>query len=184
MKHTKTTVSIYIVDSIINKYKKIQFWMLLSKTEGNCLHKKILFTYFYYYYIMTPCVKQKIIFSCTSSKISFLSIYIYIYVYIYIYTLHQEFSTAVPLIWSILNFSLIPHSFVIHCLHRASSIQYGYRKYGTLARVSPTTLAHGNSKNQIRQRNEWRRQVKKRDIKRSKACVKRRSPRSPVISRS
>ena len=34
---------------------------------------------------------------------------------------------------------------------KGSTIQYGYRKLGTHARVFSKTLAHGNSKNEIRQ---------------------------------
>ena len=48
------------------------------------------------------------------------------------------------------NSALFP---IIHCLHRAKkegTIQYGYRKWGTHARVFSQTLAHGNSKNEIR----------------------------------
>ena len=40
---------------------------------------------------------------------------------------------------------------------KASTIQYGYRKWGTHARVFPQTLAHGNRKNEIIQRNRRRR---------------------------
>ena len=36
---------------------------------------------------------------------------------------------------------------------QASTIQNGYRKRGTHARVVSQTLPHGNSKNEIRQRN-------------------------------
>ena len=42
---------------------------------------------------------------------------------------------------------------IIHCFHRAKNegtIKYGYRKLGTHARVFSQTLAHGNSKNEIR----------------------------------
>ena len=39
----------------------------------------------------------------------------------------------------------------VFILGKASSIQYGYRKCGTYARVSSQTLAHGNSKIEIRQ---------------------------------
>ena len=37
-----------------------------------------------------------------------------------------------------------------------STIQYGYRKRGTHARVFSQTLTHGNSKNEIRQWDRWR----------------------------
>ena len=37
------------------------------------------------------------------------------------------------------------------CPKRASSIQYGYRKWGTHARVFSQSPAHGNSKIEIRQ---------------------------------
>ena len=43
---------------------------------------------------------------------------------------------------------------ILHCYHRAKkamTIQYVYKKCGTLARVFSQTLAHGNSKNEIRQ---------------------------------
>ena len=43
------------------------------------------------------------------------------------------------------------------CPKRASSIQYGYRKWGTHARVFSQTPAHGNSKIEIRQWNRGRR---------------------------
>ena len=33
---------------------------------------------------------------------------------------------------------------------KASTIQYGYKKFGTSARVFSQTLAHGNSNNKIR----------------------------------
>ena len=36
---------------------------------------------------------------------------------------------------------------------RGSTIQYGYWKWGTRASVFSQTLAHGNSKNEIRQTN-------------------------------
>ena len=39
---------------------------------------------------------------------------------------------------------------------RGSTIQYGYRKWGTHARVFSQTLALGNSENEIRQRNRRR----------------------------
>ena len=37
---------------------------------------------------------------------------------------------------------------------KASTIQYGYRKCVTHARVFSQALVHGNSKNEIRQRNK------------------------------
>ena len=40
-------------------------------------------------------------------------------------------------------------------------IQYGYRKWLTHARVFSQTLAHWNSKNEIRQRNRGSRQAEK-----------------------
>ena len=43
------------------------------------------------------------------------------------------------------------------CPKRASSIQYGYNKWGTHARVFSQTPAHGNSKIEIRQSNRGRR---------------------------
>ena len=39
---------------------------------------------------------------------------------------------------------------------KEGTIQYGYRTWGTHARVSSQTLAHGNSKDEIRQRNRRR----------------------------
>ena len=44
-----------------------------------------------------------------------------------------------------------PHVIRGFLLERTSSIQYGYRKSGTHARVFSRTLAHGNSKIEIRQ---------------------------------
>ena len=45
---------------------------------------------------------------------------------------------------------------VVALSEKASTIQYGYRKLGTYARVFAKTLAHGNSKNEIRQRKRGR----------------------------
>ena len=39
---------------------------------------------------------------------------------------------------------------------KEGTIQYGYRTWGTRARVFCQTLEHGNSKNEIRQRNRRR----------------------------
>ena len=43
---------------------------------------------------------------------------------------------------------------VVALSEKASTIQYGYRKWGT--RVFSQTLVHGNSKNEIRQRKRGR----------------------------
>ena len=45
---------------------------------------------------------------------------------------------------------------LFHLAKEEGTIQYGYRKWGTHARMFSQTLAHGNSKNQIRQRNRRR----------------------------
>ena len=45
---------------------------------------------------------------------------------------------------------------VVALSEKASTIQYGYRKWVTHARVFSQTLAHGNSKNEIRQRKRGR----------------------------
>ena len=59
---------------------------------------------------------------------------------------------------------------------RASAIQYGYRKCETL-RVFSRTLAHGNSKIEIRQRNRGRRQAEKSEhFKYTKHAKKTRRP--------
>ena len=46
---------------------------------------------------------------------------------------------------------------MMHCFHiakkKVNTIQYGYSERGTHARVFSQTLAHGNSKNEIRKRN-------------------------------
>ena len=39
---------------------------------------------------------------------------------------------------------------------KMNCIQYGYKKWGTRARVFSQTLAHGNGKNEIRKRNRRR----------------------------
>ena len=44
-----------------------------------------------------------------------------------------------------------------------STIQYGYRKQGTHARVFSQTLTHGNSKNEIRQWDRRRRTEERRE---------------------
>ena len=46
---------------------------------------------------------------------------------------------------------------------RGSTIQYGYRKRGTHARVFSLTLTHGNSKNEIRQWDRRRRREERRE---------------------
>ena len=43
------------------------------------------------------------------------------------------------------------------------TIQYGYRKWGTHARAFSQTLVHGNSKNEIRQRNRRRWEEERRE---------------------
>ena len=43
---------------------------------------------------------------------------------------------------------------------KMSIIQYGYRKWRTHARVFSQTLAHGNSKNEIRQRKRIRQEMR------------------------
>ena len=52
---------------------------------------------------------------------------------------------------------------VVELPEKASTIQYGYRKWGTRARVFSQTLAHGNSKNEIRQRNKIRKEEERRE---------------------
>ena len=59
------------------------------------------------------------------------------------------------------------------------TIQYGYKTWGTHARVFSQTLAHGNSTNEIRQRDRIRdADGKKRGVsmERSKAGTNKRSP--------
>ena len=46
---------------------------------------------------------------------------------------------------------------------KVSTIQYGYRKCGNHARLFSQTLAHGNSKNEIRQMNRGRGQEERRE---------------------
>ena len=60
------------------------------------------------------------------------------------------------------------------CRKTKSTIQCGYRKCGTHARVVSRTLAHGNSKNEIKQRDE---EGDKRgmSMERSKSDTKERS---------
>ena len=52
---------------------------------------------------------------------------------------------------------------VVALSEKASTIQYGYRKWGTHARVFSQILAHGNSKNEIRQWNRRRRTEERRE---------------------
>ena len=52
-------------------------------------------------------------------------------------------------------------SLVVFALRSDSSFQYGYRKYETHALVLSNTIAHVHSKNEIRQRNQGRRQAEK-----------------------
>ena len=56
-----------------------------------------------------------------------------------------------------------------------STIQYGYRKWGTHAQVFSLTLAHGNSNMEIRQRDRRRREV---SMERSKAARKEEVPKA------
>ena len=54
---------------------------------------------------------------------------------------------------------------VLFLLHqgekKGSTIQYGFRKWGTHARVFAQTLSHGNSKNEIRRGKKRREYGKK-----------------------
>ena len=49
--------------------------------------------------------------------------------------------------------------------NRGSTIQYGYRKRGTHARVFSQTLTHGNNKNEIRQWDRRRRTEERREYR-------------------
>ena len=70
----------------------------------------------------------------------------------------------------------------VYCRKKASTISYGYRKWGTQARVFSQTLAHGNSKNEIEK--ETDEDGKKRGVskKRSKAGTKKKKSRRPILS--
>ena len=70
-----------------------------------------------------------------------------------------------------------PHVLREFILERASSIQYGYRKCGTHARVFHRTLAHGNSKIEIRQL-----KVKGKKARRMNECGKKHSGHGKVPS--
>ena len=52
---------------------------------------------------------------------------------------------------------------LFHLAKKEGTIQYGYRTWGTHARVFSQTLAHGNSKNEIRQRNRRRHKEERRE---------------------
>ena len=69
------------------------------------------------------------------------------------------------------------------CPKRASSIQYGYRKWGTHARVFSQTPTHGNGKIEIRQ---WNRGSKKRriNVERSTADTKKEALSSHFVESS
>ena len=55
-------------------------------------------------------------------------------------------------------------------------MQYGYRTWGTHARVFSETLAHGNSKNEIRQETDGDGKKRGVSMERSKAGTNKRSP--------
>ena len=98
-----------------------------------------------------------------------------IYIYIYTYT-HTHTHTYIYAIWHhrlvsqyrfqnnwftsasvfLLSHRILLCAGVVALSEKASTIQYGYRKWGTHARVFSQTLAHGNSKNEIRQRKRGR----------------------------
>ena len=74
------------------------------------------------------------------------------------------FSFSLTFLLRLPVYPMYPHVIRGIVLERASYIQYGCRKRGTHARVFSRTLAHGNSKIEIRQlkmkgkkarRNEW-----------------------------
>ena len=56
------------------------------------------------------------------------------------------------------------------------TIQYGYRTWGTHARVFTQTLAHGNSKNEIRQTTDEDTQKRGVSMGKSTAGTNKRSP--------
>ena len=63
--------------------------------------------------------------------------------------------------------------FIAFIERKKGAIQYGYRKWGTHARVFSQTLAHENSKNEIRKRNRRRRQVERREYAKKQAGTKK-----------
>ena len=72
----------------------------------------------------------------------------------------QQHANSTATKWSIIIIVIIISQIALHNENerdrkrprKGSSIQYGYRKCGTRARVFSQTFAHGNSKNKIRQR--------------------------------
>ena len=59
---------------------------------------------------------------------------------------------------------------------KEGTIQYGYRTWGTHARVFSQTLTHGNSKNEIRQRTDEDGKKRGVSMERSKARTNKISP--------
>ena len=59
--------------------------------------------------------------------------------------------------------TIIDFSFVE--LQKASSIQYGFRKCETHSRMLSATLAHGNSKNEVRHRGRRKEERSERDAR-------------------
>ena len=72
------------------------------------------------------------------------AIVVYFFFYQMVFNGHFRNKTYNSVRWACL-YSLAPKR------ERGSTIQYGYRKRGTHARVFSQTLTHGNSKNEIRQ---------------------------------
>ena len=68
-----------------------------------------------------------------------------------------------------------PCARVVALSENASTIQNGYRKWGTHVREFSQTLAHGNSKNEIRQRDEDKK--RRVSMERIKAVQKMKSQR-------
>ena len=64
---------------------------------------------------------------------------------------------------------------------KEGTIQYGNRTWGTHARVFSQTLAHGNSKNEIRQRDRRRRLEERREYGK-KQCGHEQKSRRPITS--
>ena len=71
---------------------------------------------------------------------------------------------------------------VVALSKKASTIKYGYRKCGTHAQVLPQTLAHGNSKNEIRQRNRRWKEERGEYGKKYNGHEKQKKSRRPITS--
>ena len=100
---------------------------------------------------------------------------------------NTHFEKLILLSSSIIKASVLSHAAScrrVFILEKASSIQYGYRKYGTHARVFCRTLAHGNGKIELRQLKIKGKKAKKKGMNVERSTVGTKKSRQPKRQKS